>query len=266
MLRREQEKKITAILLALFFASFTAVVSAFTFKFYRQGIAGYAVIVINFAISILVFSFAYVKYGSRITALAVLIYLLFICLTFISRYFGSIALSLLIFSIAIIWNMEIDSNSLRATFKKLGIKSERWVRNAVLGVLSTFFIIYPALLIEALIFIAGGVKEVGVVKVVGELPLYLVVFSFTLAPIFEEVFFRGFLLQKTGIIFSSLLFALVHIGYGSAFELVGAFTVGIVFSLVYRKTNSLITTIFSHATVNFVTAVAVYYFKLKGII
>jgi hypothetical protein len=265
MLSREQEKRIRVILLALFFASLTALVSSFTLKFYEQSFVGYAVIAISFVINILIFSFAYVKYGGKITAAAILTYLLFIYLTILSRYFGSVVLSSLIFSLAIVWSMEIDGNSLRAAFKKLGIRREGSARDLIWNVSSTLLIVYLLLLIEALIFVAEGVKEAGVIKVVGEIPLYLVIFSFTLAPIFEEVFFRGFLLKKLGIVLSSLLFAIAHVGYGSFFEVVGAFTVGIVFSLVYRRTNSLITTMFSHAAVNLVTATAVYYLKSRGI-
>jgi|GEM_PF-658506 len=265
MLGREQEKKVITLLLALFFGSVATLINSLALRFYEENFFGYLLVALSSAVNILIFYFAYVRYGGKRTVFALLIYFLFIYLVLISRYFSSMVLSILIFSLSILWNTEIDGDSLKVTFKKLGIGSKGFLRNAIIGVVSTFFLVYPLILVEALTFILSGIGEPAVVpRVVGNFPLYLAIFSFTIAPVFEETFFRGFLMRRIGIIPSSLLFALAHIGYGSLFELVGAFTIGIVFSLIYKRTNSLVTNIFSHATVNFITVAVVYYLRYVG--
>ncbi|MEH6496954.1 MAG: type II CAAX endopeptidase family protein [Pseudomonas marincola] len=71
-------------------------------------------------------------------------------------------------------------------------------------------------------------------------------------PVIEEVFFRGFLLnrwhQKYGIVkavvFSSTIFAILHV------DILGGFVFGVVLSLLYLKTKSLIGPIVIHISNN----------------
>lgn len=75
--------------------------------------------------------------------------------------------------------------------------------------------------------------------------------SLAIAPITEEVLFRGIILKgminnysvKKSIIFSSLLFAIVH---GSIEQGIYAFIGGILFSIIYLYTKSLKYTIIAH--------------------
>lgn len=73
-----------------------------------------------------------------------------------------------------------------------------------------------------------------------------------LGPVVEEVFFRGFLLNrwhkkyglKAGIVVSSLLFGILHA------DLLGAFLFGIILSLIYLQTKSLFGPIIIHVANN----------------
>ena len=73
-----------------------------------------------------------------------------------------------------------------------------------------------------------------------------------IAPVIEETFFRGFLLNRwwrkygvpRAVVFSSLAFAFVHI------DIIGGFVFGAVLSLIYVKTKSLIGPIVVHAANN----------------
>jgi len=75
----------------------------------------------------------------------------------------------------------------------------------------------------------------------------------------EEFIFRG-VLQKTGIeafgwrgiIYTSLLFAVLHIGFFSWIDVVFVFTVALFFSLVVKKTGSLLGVTLSHGITNIV--------------
>lgn len=77
-----------------------------------------------------------------------------------------------------------------------------------------------------------------------------------IAPISEEVYFRGFtytILKKrfgkiAGIILSSLLFAVVHLNY--LWWTVPVFVIGIGLALLFERTSSLVSVIIAHATIN----------------
>ncbi len=79
-----------------------------------------------------------------------------------------------------------------------------------------------------------------------------VVLTVLVAPVVEEVVFRGLLLNRwwwhygmwRGVVYSSLLFAILHADF------LGAFVFGLVLSLVYVKTKSLIGPIIVHMANN----------------
>ncbi|EJR56661.1 hypothetical protein IIM_00593 [Bacillus cereus VD107] len=88
--------------------------------------------------------------------------------------------------------------------------------------------------------------------------IYMTIFSFIsaciLAPIMEEVIFRGFFLQrmaykwgiKRAVIISSLIFGLGH------FDVIGAFMFGVIMCLLYIKTKNIWTNIAVHAVNNLI--------------
>lgn len=79
-----------------------------------------------------------------------------------------------------------------------------------------------------------------------------------LAPIIEEIFFRGFLLNRwvnkyglvKGVALSSIVFALFH------YEPIGAFVFSVVLSLIYMQTRSLVGTVIVHAANNAIVILA----------
>jgi len=76
------------------------------------------------------------------------------------------------------------------------------------------------------------------------------------APITEELFFRGLVLRgflsrmaKTkAILLSALLFSLIHL---SPWQLIGPFIIGSIFAVIYIETQSLLPTILLHSLFNF---------------
>jgi hypothetical protein len=69
----------------------------------------------------------------------------------------------------------------------------------------------------------------------------------------EELIFRGLIqrasagiYKKVGLLYVSLLFAVLHIGYKSWLDLIFMFLIGLVFSLVVEKTRSLIGVTLAH--------------------
>ena len=65
----------------------------------------------------------------------------------------------------------------------------------------------------------------------------------------EETLFRGAIQPRFGIVFTALVFALLHAQYGASFVTLGVFGVGILFGLE-RKYFNTTTAIITHATYN----------------
>ncbi|RLG70132.1 MAG: hypothetical protein DRO11_06685 [Methanobacteriota archaeon] len=62
----------------------------------------------------------------------------------------------------------------------------------------------------------------------------------------EEVFYRGFLQQRLGLLVATTLFALSHTYYQSAPSLLAVFILGLVIGLAYKYSKSLVTAIALH--------------------
>lgn len=93
--------------------------------------------------------------------------------------------------------------------------------------------------------------------------LFMVLTAVVLAPIIEELFFRGFFYEITNnqtnpyvyYISTASLFALLHLQnldspIYAIYNLIIVFISGLIFGLVYRKTNWIGTNIIAHATAN----------------
>ena len=74
-----------------------------------------------------------------------------------------------------------------------------------------------------------------VTQTITALPLIAIAYLFIVRVTAEEVFFRGFLTNRMGILFSSILFALPHAFYGSAVEVIGAFVLGLWLARQFQK-------------------------------
>ena len=97
-------------------------------------------------------------------------------------------------------------------------------------------------------------------KMFSPINLSSTVLACIIVPMYEELFFRGILLNRFKRAFSftmsafmsSLLFGLFHI---APHLMVNAFITGMIFSWIYRKTGSLIAPVIVHGASNFMTDV-----------
>lgn len=78
------------------------------------------------------------------------------------------------------------------------------------------------------------------------------------AALTEEVFFRGFLQPRVGLWASSVLFGIVHIGYGTVLQVVAPFLLGVLFAYLYLKTKTLWAPIAGHFAFDFVQLTLLY--------
>ena len=96
-------------------------------------------------------------------------------------------------------------------------------------------------------------------------PVSLILMTVVLAPILEEILFRGILMKgmihnkvkpATAIIASAVIFGAVHF---NPWQFVGACLLGLVLGLVYHKTKSLLMPILLHAFNNLLSAMMMLY-------
>jgi len=142
--------------------------------------------------------------------------------------------------------------SLRQVVNLQGLKTINWktfIRNVVL-LFFLMFVISFAISYVASLF---GVQDLGVVgQKITSLSAIYIIYLFVVRVFLEEWFFRGFLVNRVGVIISSALFACGHILYGSVTEVIGAFVLGVVLARFYQKTGSIWITFSAHLVYNFV--------------
>jgi membrane protease YdiL (CAAX protease family) len=76
------------------------------------------------------------------------------------------------------------------------------------------------------------------------------------AAVTEEIFFRGVLQPRVGVLASSLFFGIVHIGYGTWIQVVAPVFLGLLFGLLFLRTGSLWAAIAAHFTWDFIELIA----------
>jgi len=111
------------------------------------------------------------------------------------------------------------------------------------------------LLLSAVVFLAGifGIDDYTKTRFPYNSSSLLVLGgTIAIAPIAEELFFRGMLLEKFGFLISSAGFAFVHFGYGSWVQIIAAFVIGLVFCWLAISRKSLIPSITAHFAYNLI--------------
>jgi membrane protease YdiL (CAAX protease family) len=96
-------------------------------------------------------------------------------------------------------------------------------------------------------------------------PIWFYFFVAIIAPIIEEITFRGLLVKRIGIVPSAIIFGLLHSGYYSSIDLVSfvllitaATVFGILAGYAYKKTNSIYPSIVAHILENSLAILALF--------
>ncbi len=100
--------------------------------------------------------------------------------------------------------------------------------------------------------ITGVQISTNVSVIFGHAPLWFLIFAVVVAPVNEEIFFRGLLVPRIGILPSAILFGILHASYNSTFgiEIIAAFIFGLLAGYVFKRTKSLYPSIVAHMLVN----------------
>jgi membrane protease YdiL (CAAX protease family) len=169
-----------------------------------------------------------------------------------------------------------EKGNLKAALKFLYLDfKDKWriLYYSLLG-LSFLFVGYILLNLVAFSF---NLYDYNVENKIRSFSLPVIILGFTLAPIAEEIFFRGYLFHKLFLlsyskikksnltkikefysfvfaaIIVSFVFSIFHLGYGSALELIFAFFASFLFCFLTFKSSSLYPAILSHILINFIS-------------
>lgn len=172
-----------------------------------------------------------------------------------ANIFISMTFDLLLPSVVFSYLIAVRGNTVREIVQMLGLSKDRITKTALYaGVLLFMIIIIIELGISLFQAVTGiQVPSTNVVGLLAGAPGIFLLFTVFVAPFNEEVFFRGFLVPRIGIVFSGIIFAVLHAGYGSWTEFAGALIFGLLAGYFFKRTKSLYTTMLAHLLVNLVT-------------
>jgi len=168
---------------------------------------------------------------------------------FLGSVSGSFIINLLLLLIPFVW-LAVERKTLSESLSFLGLNR----MPAVKLISDCAWLLITSMLLVALVGVVvshfgfadeGNVAEV--IKRQGAVALFLAV---TFGPLAEELFFRGLLSRKYGILASSVAFGMAHYFYSSVVEVAGAISIGMLFAWYVKKTGNIIAPIFAHCAYN----------------
>jgi membrane protease YdiL (CAAX protease family) len=176
----------------------------------------------------------------------------------------TLILVLLIF-FPIIWYAVVNRLRLKEIFNRLKLKLEGIDVAFLWGIFSAIIMFIVVFIIGlVLVFLGQNTEELSNVSDLEQLfsfPSLLLLVA--IQPIAEEIFFRGFLLEKfeslagapMAILTTSILFGLAHMSYGKIYPVVLPIVFGIILGYVVIKTKNLYSAILAHVIFNVIVIV-----------
>ena len=144
----------------------------------------------------------------------------------------------------------------KAIIKGLGLSRKALTWKSA-GYALLLFVVYIGILFAIAIFsqVTGITVSSNVQQTIGAYPVWALIFLSIIAPLNEEIAFRGFLVPRIGVVLSGLVFAVLHLGYGSVSEIAVALWFGLAGGYIFKRTKSLYPTLITHIAINSVTAI-----------
>lgn len=145
---------------------------------------------------------------------------------------------------------------LRLFAAQLGFRAPRPLYELGLGLLLGFAAwaaVLGALLVVGLVIVALGGEDAlpkappAIIPWVAALPVGVRLLISLSAGLVEETFFRGFLQPRTGVLLSTLFFALAHASYGQPLLLVGVTLLSLVYAMLVKWRQSILAAATAHA-------------------
>ena len=129
----------------------------------------------------------------------------------------------------------------------------------ILSVITTLLVVVVVLIVFSIVWTLLGLKKdsdsLNKIIEIFRHNHFLVLLTCLTAGITEELVFRGYIMPRLQLLFnktyisviiSSVIFGLIHFGYGTALNVIGPFIIGLVFALHYYKYRNIKILIICH--------------------
>lgn len=167
-----------------------------------------------------------------------------------ATYLTSITLSFMFPVIAFSY-MLMTGKRLRTIISEFGLSRDKLTSGALIDGVKIFLVIFLLEIAIAAFSVASGIAlPTNTQLLLNGAPVYFLLFGIFITPFNEETLFRGLMVPRMGIVLSAVIFALLHSGYASISEFIGALVFGLVAGYVFKKRGSLYSTMFAHFLVN----------------
>ena len=184
-------------------------------------------------------------------------------------------LSLVLFIfIPIFWYLLVNNINVKEALYRMRVRLENIDIAFLYGILATIAMYALSFLIVAILEVIGfNIQDLSNIQDIEQyfspIPMFLLI---ALMPIAEEIFFRGFLLdkinkfagKKIAIIATAILFGIAHMEYVKVYPIFITFLMGVILAYIVFKTKNLFSAIFAHVTYNIVAFTL--YFLAKSLI
>lgn len=170
-------------------------------------------------------------------------------------------LVLLLFIIfPLIWYYVINRYKKEDILNHLKLRKENLQKGILWGVITVIIAFISIIIIGGIIQLLGfdltDTSNIPQLELYFSIPSILILII--IQPIAEEIFFRGFLLDKISylfgknyaIIFTSILFGLAHLSYGNIYPAFLTSVIGLLLAILVIKTNNLYSSIIAHILFN----------------
>ncbi len=138
--------------------------------------------------------------------------------------------------------------------ESVGLKGSKvfGFNRVLLGILIFLILLVLEITVGIISYITNVQINSNVDILLASAPIWFYVFTAVIAPLNEEILFRGFLVPRIGIIASAVIFALGHVSYNSTFgiEVIAAFIFGLLAGYAYKRTGSLYPSLIAHILLN----------------
>jgi len=175
---------------------------------------------------------------------------------------GSLITVLIFIVTPCIWYLLVNRCGIREMLYNLKLRSEGIDTAFLWGVLAAVAMFIIVMVLGSLLVVLGfGGEDLSNIDFFADLSITSMFFIIVVQSVGEEIFFRGFLLEKIesfsgpnmAIFATAILFGLAHMSYGKLYPALMPMIMGILLGFVVVKTRNLYAAIIAHMLFNFIS-------------
>jgi membrane protease YdiL (CAAX protease family) len=174
---------------------------------------------------------------------------------------SSIITVLMFVGIPFLWYLLVNKCTVKEMLYRLKLRGEE-IDTAFLWGIATAICMFAIVIVLGMILYSMGISEENlsnIEELAGNISIISMVFIIVFQSISEEIFFRGFLLEKIdsvaggimAIFVTAILFGLAHMSYGKIYPVVMPIIMGVFLGFIVFKTKNLFSAITAHMIFNF---------------